>query len=460
MKVKAYALIASCAASFITPFFANALNLAVPQISETFSASASAVSWSQNSFLLVSAAFLLPFGRVADIVGRKKLFAPGLLVFAVFSFLCAFAWSIEWLILFRGIQGVGAAMIFTTSVAILTSVFPPEERGKVLGINSSFTYLGLSLGPAVGGFMTHNFGWTSIFIFSGALSLAVFVLVLSKLKGEWVGAPGEPFDWRGSAFCVLGLAAFLYGLSTLDEHWLFGLIALGGLLLLLIFVRHETRARHPILPLHLLRGNRMFAYSSLVALLSYIANFAPLFLISLYLQSALRFDPQIAGLLLLIQPTLMVVLSPIAGRLSDRVSASLVSLSGLIICTISLLLFVFIGLETPVYLTAMNLALLGAGFGLFATPNSNALMGSVEKRFYGMASSSLASMRLCGQSISMALATLVLSRYAGSVPLPQATPEQLSAGIRIAFAVFAAVCVLGVVSAIKRQRSARVHISA
>ena len=449
-------MIITCGASFIAPFFSNALNLAVPQISMTYEASTSTVSWVLNVFLLLSAAFLLPFGRLADIIGRKKLFLPGILLFAVSSFLCAFAWSIEWLIVFRCIQGIGSALVFSTAIAILTSVFPPEERGKALGINSAITYLGLTVGPAAGGFMTQNWGWTSIFVLAGILSIIIFLLALIALRGEWIGSPGEPFDWQGSFLYVFGLAAFLYGLSSLLEHWAFWLIILGGLLLLVLFTRRELRTEHPILPLRLLRQNRMFAYSNLIALLSYVSNFAPIFLMSIYLQSVLLIDSQTAGFILLTQPVLMVILSPVAGRLSDRINPNMVSLSGLIVCALSLFFFVFIGMNTPLYFTIANLILLGAGFGLFATPNSNAIMGSIEKRFYGMASSSLASMRLSGQSISMALATLVLGRYLGAVQLSLAPPDQLSTGIRAAFAVFTVICVFGIVFAVKRIKIKKV----
>ena len=451
-KTKTYALIVTCGAAFVPPFFANALNLAVPQIAETFGADASAAGWVITSFFLVAAGVMLPFGRLADIIGRKKLFIPGLLISSVFSFLGAYAPSLGWLIAFRSLQGIGSALIFGTAVAILTSVFPPEERGKVLGINSAILYLGLSLGPAAGGFLIYNWGWTSIFLFSGVVTLIIFVLALFRLKGEWVGSPGEPFDLRGSILYTVGLGAFLYGLSSLHSHLGARFIALGGLLLLLLFARHELRTDYPILPLNLLKKNRMFAYSNAVAFLSYVANFAPLFLMSLYLQSVLHFDARSAGFMLLIQPIIMVVVSPLAGRLSDRINPGSVSLIGMIICALSLCLFIIVGPYTQIFFTAANLALLGGGFGLFATPNSNAIIGSIDKKYYGMASSSLGSMRLCGQSISMALVTLVLGHFVGSVELSLAPPAQLAAGIRMSFAVLAGVCIFGVFVAIKRNR--------
>ena len=451
-KAKTYALLITCGASFIPPFFANALNLAIPQIAVTFGSETAEVAWVMNAFLLVAAGVMLPLGRLSDIIGRKKLFLPGLLIFSISSFLCAYAWSIEWLIVFRALQGVGSALIFGTAVAILISVFPPEERGKALGFISAVVYLGLSLGPAAGGFITYNWGWPAIFLISGAVNLIIFVLALTQLKGEWLGTPGEPFDWQGSILYFVGLAAFLYGLSSLHGHWAAWFIVLGGLLLLFLFVRRELSTDYPILPLHLLKKNRMFAYSNLVALLSYIANFAPLFLMSLYLQSVLNFDPRRAGFMLLIQPIVMVIISPFAGRLSDRKNPHSVSLLGMIICTLSLSLFIFIGLNTPIYFTAANLVLLGVGFGLFATPNNNAIMGSIEKKYYGMAASSLGSMRLSGQSISMALATLALGHFVGSVELALAPPDRLAAGIRVSFAVFAIVCTFGVIVAIKRNK--------
>jgi len=427
----------------------NGVTLAIPDISETYQASASLMGWVVNSFLLTSALFLLPFGRLADIVGRKKLFIPGLLLFCVFTYLCAFARTVEIFILFRVLQGISTALIFSTATALLASAYPPEERGKVLGISIAVVYFGLSIGPAAGGFLIFSFGWTSIFLTSATLCLIFFLLAAIAMKGDWTGDKGKPFDWKGSIIYMVGLAAFLYGLSSLSEHWTFGLIMLGGLLLLFFFVRHELRSEHPLLPLRLLSKNRVFAFCSMATLCNYSATFAKTFLMSIYLQSVLNFDSRAAGIVLLVQPIVMALIAPYAGSLSDRVDPKKLSPWGMAISTISLIIFSFLGINTPVYLIVAVLIFGGIGFGLFSSPTSNSIMGSVDKEMYGMASSALASLRMIGQSISMALAALVLGSVVGSVQLALVPPEQLLTAIRVAFAIFSVICLLGVVSLLR-----------
>jgi len=430
----------------------NALNLAIPNIGETFQASTSMLGWVVNSFILTSAAFLLPFGRLADIIGRKKIFLASLVLSAVTSLLCVITVSIELFIFFRILQGVSAAMGFSTAVAILTSAFPAAERGKVLGINSAAVYVGLSLGPVVGGFLTFNWGWVSIFIVGGIINLILFLLAVTQLKGEWVGSPGVPFDWQGSAVYIVGLVALLYGLSSLQEHWVFWLVMAGGLLLLVVFVRRELSVENPLLPLRRLLHNRVFAFSSLATLINYSATFAISFLLSIYLQSVLGFDSRVAGFILLVQPVLMVIVSPLSGRLSDRVNPNIVSSIGMFINMLSLFIFAFLSSDTQVYFILANLVLCGIGFGLFAPPNSNAVMGAVEKSMYGMAASAIGSMRMIGQSMSMAIAALILSGHVGSVQMSMASPHMLLTGIRVTFAVFGSICFLGTIAAWQREK--------
>ena len=213
-SVKKYALITVTLASFLTPFMGSAVNLAIPSIGKEFNSSALLLGWVVTSYLLTSAAFLLPVGRYADIIGRKKVFILGVAIFSLTSLLCGLAGSIQALIAFRVIQGIGGAMLFGTSMAILTSVYPPQERGKVLGINVAAVYTGLSLGPVLGGAMNQHLGWQSIFYLNVFLGCLVMLLTFMKLKGEWAGARGESFDLGGSLLYVSGVTAFMYGISS------------------------------------------------------------------------------------------------------------------------------------------------------------------------------------------------------------------------------------------------------
>jgi EmrB/QacA subfamily drug resistance transporter len=450
-SLRKHTLISTMTAAFLTPFMGSAVNLAIPNIGLEFNASATLLSWTVSSYLLITAALLLPFGRLADMVGRRKVFLIGLAVFTLGSLLSAAAWSIEALIVFRLLQGVGGAMIFGTSMAILTSVFPPQERGKVLGYNVASVYTGLSLGPVLGGALNHQLGWRSIYYLIVLLGMVAFVITLTKLKGEWLGAAGERFDSAGTALYMAGLVAVLYGFSTIATSTWAKYLLILGVILLVLFVRHEIRAPHPILNMKLFK-NVGFAFSNLAALINYSATFAVGFLLSLHLQVAMGINSQSAGLILLAQPVIMAVLSPFSGRLSDRVEPRVVASWGMGLTTLGLFALVFISRSTPVWLIIVNLALLGTGFALFSSPNSNAIMGSVEKRFYGVASSTLGTMRLIGQAVSMAVATLFIDLYVGTAELSPAYADQIVACVKVSFVVFAVTCLFGIYASLARGR--------
>jgi len=449
-QFKKHALLTITMASFLTPFMGSAMNLAIPSIGAQFNASALQLSWVLTSFILASATFLVPFGRFADIVGRKKVFITGVTSFALFSLLCGLATSVEMLIFFRVLQGIGSAMVFGTTMAILTSVFPPQERGKILGINVATVYIGLSLGPVLGGALNHNLGWQSIFYLCVLISIVVVVLSLAYLKGEWMGAQGESYDLTGAVLYCVGLVAFMYGISSFTTSSWAGYLLAGGLVVLALFARHELKTTYPVLNLKLFSGNVTFTFSNLAALINYSGSFAVTFLISLYLQVVQGYNSQQAGFILLAQPVLMAVLSPFAGKFSDRVQPRLVASWGMALITFGLVLFVFLTRQTPIWFIMINLALLGTGFALFSSPNSNAVMGSVDKRYSGIASSTLGTMRLVGQTISMALATLIIGIYIGDVEFNQADVQQLLKSINTAFIVFAITCFAGVFASLAR----------
>lgn len=447
---KKYALIIIVAASFIAPFMGSAINLAIPSIGSDFQSSAFALSWVVTSFFLGSAAFLLPFGKLADMIGRKKVFSTGLTFFLLFTFLCGIAWSINVLLVFRFFQGIASSMTFGTAMAILTSVYPPGERGKALGLTGATVYLGLSLGPVLGGAMNHYLGWQSIFFFTALLSLLILGLTWFRLPGDWSTGTRENYDWLGAALYTTGLIGFMFGLSSIARYNAARYIFLSGLVLLALFVWQERKAKNPIFAVSLLSRNTGFVFSNLSALINYSATFAVTFMLSLYLQVVLQIDSQLAGLILLAQPAIMAILSPFAGALSDRVEPRIVSSWGMAVTTLCLVGFSFLTASTPLWLLIANLALLGFGFALFASPNSNAVMSSVDRRSYGVASSTLATARQIGQTISMAIVTLIIAVYAGSVNLTPAYTRQILQSSRVTFIVFAIICFAGIFASLAR----------
>ena len=426
---KSPALLIATLSAFLTPFMGASVNIALPVIGKEFEMDAVLLSWISTSYLLAAAMFLVPFGRVADICGRKRIFLYGISIYTLSAFLCALSTSIPSLIAFRVLQGIGSAMIFGTSMAILTSVFPPGERGKALGINVAAVYSGLSLGPVLGGFLTQHLGWRSIFLVNVPLGLIIIACVLLTLKGEWAEAKGEQFDLIGCIIYSLALVTLIYGFSlpVRSGAWLMLIGALG----ILGFVKWEMKVANPVLDITLFRNNAVFAFSNLAALIHYSATFAAVFLLSLYLQHIKGSSPQGAGLVLVTQPIMMTVFSPFAGWLSDRIEPRIIASTGMGLMVIGLFMLTFLSENTPLEFIVLSLILSGFGYALFSSPNTNAVMSSVERRFYGVASATLGTMRLTGQTFSMGIVMLIFSVYIGNV---QITPESYSLFLRSATA--------------------------
>ena len=444
-------LAVSTAAAFFAPFMGSAVNIALPSIGREFGLNAVLLGWMGTSYSLAAAICLIPFGKIADIRGRKAVFGWGSLVFGLSTLLSAVAFSPVLLLASRVMQGVGSAMIFSTGVAMLTAAYPPSERGKVLGINVSSTYIGLSLGPVLGGFLTQGLGWRSIFVLLGVLGLALAAVVALVLKPEPPPAAGSRLDVPGSLVLGAALVAVMLGLSRLPRLWGAGLIA-AGLTGLVVFALIESRAANPVLPLGLFRRNPAFLFSNLAALINYCATTAVGFLLSLYLQYIKGLTPQQAGLVLLAQPVVMAVLSPFAGRLSDRVEPRLLASSGMALSALGLFMISFIGASTALVFVGAGLFVLGFGFALFSSPNTNAVMSSVERTSFGVASAVLGTMRLTGQMLSMGLATLVFSIYLGSARIVPENHARFLAAMKTAGLFFAALCVLGVFASHVRGR--------
>ena len=445
------ALTVSMVSSFLTPFMASGLNVGMPLIGREFGASAVTLGWILTAYTLAAAMFLMPFGRLADLVGRKRLFALGLAVNVAGTVLGALAPSVAVLIAGRVVQGIGGAMIFGTGVAILTSVYPPGARGHALGLNTAAVYTGLSLGPFFGGLLVHAWGWRSVFWATVPVAAAALVLTLARLKGEWADARGEGFDLAGSALLGGGLVALMYGFSRLPG--LPGVVlTAAGVLALAAFAAFELRLEAPLLDLRLFRYNRIFAFSNLAALFNYSATSAVAFLMSLYLQEIKGLPPQKAGLVLVAQPVVMALVSPLAGRLSDRTEPRLMASLGMALSAGGLLLFSFLRAGTGFAFIITSLICLGLGFGLFSSPNTNAVMGAVGKRHLGVASAALGTMRLTGQMLSAGLTMMIFALVMGRVPIEPSVYPLFLRSVRIAFMLFAALCAAGVFASLARGR--------
>jgi EmrB/QacA subfamily drug resistance transporter len=440
--------------SFINPFLGAAINIALPAISREFSLGAVAMSWVSMAFLLSSAVFLVPFGKLADIWGRKRVFFTGNVIIVLTSLLCALSVSGSMLILFRAIQGIGSAMVFGTGVAIITSVYPPNERGKAIGISVTAVYVGLSMAPFLGGILTQYLGWRSIFYATIPFEVLVLWIVWRYIREEWADAKGEKFDWVGSVIYLVSMSAFMFGFSKLPDTTAI-ILSAAGLLGLVGFGVTELKVKSPVFNIRLFGSNRLFAYSNLAALINYATTYAITFLLSLYLQYILHLSPRDAGLILITQPVLMAIVASISGRLSDKYDPRILASSGMSVIVGGLIMLAFLKTDSPLTYLVVILAIVGFGFGMFSSPNTNAIMGSVGRKYLGVASATVGTMRLTGQMMSMGIATLILQIFVGNEPISDQYAPDFMISMKTTFIAFAVLCILGVYASLARGRANR-----
>ncbi len=451
MKGNKSILFVTTLSSFLTPFMGSAINIALPTIGKELAMNTISLGWVSTAYLLAASVFLLPFGRLADTYGRKRFFLTGLSVFVIASILSAVSKGQVLLISSRFINGVGGALIFSTSLAILTNAFPKEERGKVLGINVASTYLGLSIGPTIGGLLTDYWGWQSIFYVSAALGLIMLPIAMNKLEKDYHPSADTQFDTFGAILYASGLALIIYGFPKIAS--IEGIMFLAiGFALLFFFVRIENKMPQPLLNIGVFKGNQVFIYSNLAAFINYSATFALVFLMSFYLQNVKGMDAREAGIILMAQPVMMTIFSPIAGRLSDRIEPRWLASVGMGLTVVGLAAFIFLGPSTPIWYIILFQMILGLGFGLFSSPNTNAVMSSVKSVHYGFASATLGTMRLTGQTVSMGISLMIIALMMGGTGAEISDSGGLENSIRLSFFVFAALCTLGVYFSMKRGK--------
>ena len=439
--------------SFFSAFMGAAVNIALPEISREFSMNAIAMGWVAMSFLMASAIFLVPFGKIADMYGRRRVFLAGNIFYAFSSLLCILSTSGLMLISSRFLQGIGSAMIFSTGMAIITSVYPPHERGKAIGFNTSAVYLGLSLAPVIGGILTQSNGWRSLFYVNLFAIMLVLPFIIFRIKTEWSDARHEKFDLKGSVLYGITIFLLMYGFSSMPKEIAI-LLTFLGIAGLVSFIQLEKRTEFPVLNMNLFARNRVFAFSNLAALINYAATFAVTFLLSLYLQYARGLQPRDAGMLLVTQPAVMALVASFAGRLSDKYESRILSSVGMSIIVCGLIMLYFTDDFRSNSFMISSLVVVGLGFGLFSSPNSNAVMSSVEKKYLGIASATLGTMRLTGQMTSMAIATMVIHIFIGTAKINPSNIPAFVSSVKVIFLIFAVLCGIGVFASLARGKSA------
>ncbi|MCK9579713.1 MAG: MFS transporter [Methanoregula sp.] len=448
-REKKIILIVASLSSFLVPYTGSSITVALPAMAAQFNADAVTLGWITSAYIIAAAVFIVPFGRYADIVGRRKIFLAGVLIFTIASLACAFAPTETILIMFRFIQGIGGAMLFATSVAIVTQVYGPGERGAALGITIATVYAGLSLGPFLGGFLTDNFGWPAIFLITIPIGIITIALTLREVRHEWADAAGEEFDLFGACIYAVMLFSLVYGMLMLpDMNGLLWITAALGSFIL--FCWWEKRKKYPLMDMTVFSHNRTFVFSNIAAMINYGATYGVGVLLALYLQYIQGFSASAAGLILVAQPVVQMLFSPVAGRFSDRIEPRIVSTAGMAITMAGLSVFIFLTPSTPLWIIVANLMVMGLGYGLFSSPNTNAIMSSVEKKHLGIASGMVATMRSLGQLLSMAIAMFCFAVFIGPVTITPVVYPALMASVTTAFLVFTLICLIGVAASYVR----------
>ncbi|HON18928.1 MAG TPA: MFS transporter [Salinivirgaceae bacterium] len=430
--------------SFLNTFLISSVNVALPIIAKELDLNAVETSLIITTYLLSTAILLLPAGRFADLIGLGFLFKLGILIFTVASLGCYFVHNYSTLLIFRFLQGIGAAFTSTTGPALLTLHFPAKHRGRVLGYSVSAVYVGLGTGPFIGGYLTDFFGWKSLFL---VVSIVGFVLSLFGLKIKFETSPTigklKGMSYQGSLVYVFGLSMLVIGSAYIPQNWAFALTIIGTALLIL-FWHVEKRAKTPILEVNLFKTNRLFSYSNLAALINYSATYALVFLMSLFLQKIQFLTPRKTGVILMTQPIVMALFSPIMGRISDHVQPRILTTLGMAICSIGLFLFASLTTESSQLHIILLLAWMGIGFALFSSPNMNTIMGSVEKSKYGVASGTAATMRVFGQVLSMTMASLSFAFFLGNQTMEKIEPAQFHQTYSLTLSLFGILSLAGI----------------
>lgn len=431
--------------TFMSALDGSVVNAILPVIRDFFSAGVAAIEWVVVIYLLVVSALLLTFGRLGDLHGHKPVYLLGFAIFVISSALCGMAPSANGLVLFRGLQAIGAAMLMANSPAILTKSFPPAQRGQALGLQATMTYLGLMVGPSLGGWLAAQFGWRWVFYINLPVGLVAFLLtqqfIPRHFASEQETTKRERFDLPGAVVFSLGLVALLLGLNR-GHDWGWGspaILALLGasVLLLAAFILIERRAPAPMLDLSLF-SRRTFSTSVLSALLNYIALYGIIFLMPFYLIQGRGLDSAQSGLILTAQPLIMAIVAPISGYLSDKIGSRLLATLGMVILSAGLFLLSRLGPETPLEAVALYLGVAGLGIGIFVSPNNSALMGSAPRARQGIAAGMLATARNVGMVLGVGLAGAIFTTL-----MVRPEPDAFFTAIGASFAAAAVLAFIG-----------------
>jgi EmrB/QacA subfamily drug resistance transporter len=403
------------------PLDGSIVNVVLPTIAGFFEVEIATAQWVTMVYLLAISSLLLFYGRLGDIWGYKKIYLSGLGGFVIASALCGLSPSINWLIIFRVLQGLAAGMMMSVPYAIIVRAFPDAERGRALGINAIMVALGLAIGPSLGGFITAHLGWRFVFYINVPIGIAA-VIWGSRVIPEEKGEPGK-LDIPGAALAFFALLSLLLAVNRLHKWDTFSIGCAGIFALCAVgFIFREKNTNQPMLRLSLF-SNRLFSLANLAALLNFMSQYVLVFLTPFYLQRALDYPSDKVGLVMTSFPLVVLAVAPFAGSLSDRIGSRFLSCAGAAICALSLVLLSQLLTAGSYQVTALSVAwrlgLFGLGTGMFQSPNNSVVMGNAPKPYLGTASGILATMRNVGMVLGVATAGAVLYSFVPAEVLAQ-----------------------------------------
>ena len=442
-RYKKILLFVCCVAGFLTPFLTSGVNIAILAMGLEFGVDAVRLSWITTATLLSMAIFLVPAGKVGDIWGHRNVLLFGIVLVFASATLMPIVPNFPLLLLLRMFQGAGGALIAASTMALISSTFEKEERGRAVGIYIAAIYLGLSAGPFLGGMLMTFLGWRSIFLFVSFLALISGTMTVKVLTSPPRKEQHEPFDWTGSFLYALSLVLIMLGVEYLQTG-IGAALFVAGAAVTFFFIRFESKIKFPVMEVRLFTNSRVFSFSCLAALINYGSVFAVSYLLSQYLQNVKTLSPHEVGFIMVIQPLLQSIFSPLTGRASDTVEPRILATAGMTLSAGGLFLLSLLDKETSVSFIIMASALLGIGFALFSSPNTNAIMSSVQSRDYGVASGILGAMRLLGQMGSMIVVTVIFSLFVGKMDITAIPTELFVTNVRRSFFALAVLNTIGI----------------
>ena len=421
-----WVLINVCITAFATPMLSSAALVAIPYISLEFQTGTVLASWIMAAFQLSNMIMLIPGSRIADRYGRKRVYLIGVILYAVSILLIPLVSHIGWVLFCRALQGLGAAMFISTGMALISSIYGGRERGKALGWLASAVYLGLTVGPLLGGWLTEMFGWQAVFYSQLPLVLFSLTLTLVRMPGEWKSEQAIPLDYKGIVMLGSGLLLLYLGVTHLIQWSGLVMLLISGSVFL-VFFRHCASTENPLVRFKLVWQNRIFTKSLLAACFNFSGFVGFVFILSLYLQQERRLEPTETGVILMYLALVMAIGTPMVGRVSGKIEPRILATMGSVTIAIGYFSMFIQPIDSPVAWIGAGMMLLGLGFALFSTPNNHSAMNSVDGSRMGIAAALLNLSRLLGQMLGTALAALMFELARSELLCPGESNEVFNA---------------------------------